>query len=274
MIYMTGWITERYWDYYMYTRDREFLAKRGYPMIKDCALFYLDFLKKAPHRKLPPQLKDSKYHVFPSVQGESGFKDAMDLCDKPQGVKHVRHALWCAIEASKTLDVDEDLRRDWQDRLDNLVGSDELAKLTPYERHCKICGPQGGEGGEPWKPVEKRQGVKPWERRSHTRPSSSPTYALTHSSSLAWDSILSGRRESSAMPNISFGSNLGFPAYVQQAATAAMAKMHVFFMSFLIVFSVLRNQSASLGKQDCDGQSHIGAKGPGKVLAGEHRVRA
>ena len=164
MIYMTGWITERYWDYYMYTRDREFLAKRGYPMIKDCALFYLDFLKKAPHRKLPPQLKDGKYHVFPSVQGESGFKDAMDLCDKPQGVKHVRHALWCAIEASKTLDVDEDLRRDWQDRLDNLVGNDELAKLTPYERYCKICGPQGGEGGEPWKPVEKRQGVKPWER--------------------------------------------------------------------------------------------------------------
>ena len=160
MVYMTGWIMERYWDYYLYTLDKEFLAKRGYPMIKDCALFYLDFLKKAPHPKLPPQLNDGRYHVFPSVQGESGFKDAMDMCDKPQAVKHVRHTLWCAVEASKALDVDAGLRREWQERLDNLVGCEELAKLTPYERHCRVCRPQG-EGGEPWKPVSERSAVSP-----------------------------------------------------------------------------------------------------------------
>ena len=136
MAYMTGWLMTRYWEYYRYTCDREWLAKRGYPFIRDCALFYLDFLLKAPNENLPPEVNDGKYHAFPSICGESGIKNAMQLCDGWQVMVHCRHALWAAIEAAKVLGVDEDLRAQWKDRLDNLPGAWGPGKRSPYELHC------------------------------------------------------------------------------------------------------------------------------------------
>lgn len=159
MAYVTGWMMNHYWEYYAYTRDRAWLKKRGYPMMKDVALFYLDFLKKAPSPKLPPELKDGKYHLFPSVGGESDFRNPMGLCDNAQVVKHCRHALWGAIESAKILNVDAELRAQWQDRLDNLVGADRLAKLSPYARYCELSrSPDDGEG-TPWTPAPKWNGT-------------------------------------------------------------------------------------------------------------------
>ncbi len=50
---------------------------------------------------------------------------------------HCRHSLWAAIQAAKILGVDEDLRRDWQDRLDNLTGQwGPDKKAAPYAQYC------------------------------------------------------------------------------------------------------------------------------------------
>ena len=137
MAYMTGWFMTRYWEYYQFTRDKEWLRTRGYPFIRDCALFYLDFLRKAPHPDLPPELKDGKYHAFPSICGESGINDPLKLADGWQVMIHCRHSLWAAIQAAKILGVDEDLRRDWQDRLDNLTGQwGPDKKAAPYAQYC------------------------------------------------------------------------------------------------------------------------------------------
>lgn len=122
MVYMTGWFADRYWERYEYTRDKVWLRERGYPFIRDSAMFYLDFLLKAPHPDLPSSLSDGKYHAFPSVCGESGIGDPMKLLDGWQVMMHVRHTLWCAISAARVLGVDESLREKWQDRLDNLPG--------------------------------------------------------------------------------------------------------------------------------------------------------
>jgi len=124
MAYMTGWFMEPYWEYYRVTMDKEWLAKRGYPFIRDCALFYLDFLKKAPNPNLPPELNDGKYHVFPSIEGESGFSgNPMDVCDKRQGVMHARTCLHLAIRAAEELGTDADLVAEWKERLENLVNT-------------------------------------------------------------------------------------------------------------------------------------------------------
>ena len=142
MAYMTGWFMTRYWEYYKYTCDREWLKARGYPFIRDCALFYLDFLLKAPNENLPPQLKDGYYHAFPSICGEADMKDPMKLCDGWQVMIHCRHALYAAIEASKVLGVDEDLRAQWQERLDNLPGDYRRGKkTTDYQWHCTLANP-------------------------------------------------------------------------------------------------------------------------------------
>lgn len=141
MAYMTGWAMSRYWEYYRFTLDREWLRTRGYPFIKECALFYLDFLKKAPHPDLPPNLKDGKYHAFPSIAGESSLKPGqpMTLCDQWSPIVFSGHCLWAAAEAATELGVDYDLAAQWRERCDNLAGY--ASGLEGYRRHCLLSSP-------------------------------------------------------------------------------------------------------------------------------------
>ena len=149
MTYMTGWAMSHYWEYYLYTRDADWLRTRGYPFIRDVALFYLDFLIKAPSEDLPPEAEGGLYHVFPSTDGESGLTgDAKDCMDRPCSVRMCRHALYAAIEASKVLGVDAELRAEWQDRLDHLAG--DAQGLAGYERFCKIAAQPEFGGAKPY----------------------------------------------------------------------------------------------------------------------------
>ena len=45
-----GWLAQDFWEHYEFTGDREFLARRAYPFMKECALFYLDSLVKHPSK--------------------------------------------------------------------------------------------------------------------------------------------------------------------------------------------------------------------------------
>ena len=160
MAYMTGWAMTRYWEFYQYVRDRDWLAKRGYPFIRDAALFYLDFLLKAPHPDLPPGLRDGKYHAFPSVDSEDGLTgDPMHVTDRPDTMRFIRHALFAAIEASRTLGTDADLRARWQERLDNLAG--QPAGLSPYERHCLLSAPPEFGDARPYRAPVRWSGGTP-----------------------------------------------------------------------------------------------------------------
>jgi trehalose/maltose hydrolase-like predicted phosphorylase len=39
-----GWVSQFFYEYYLYTGDKDFLAKRALPFMKEAALFYEDFL--------------------------------------------------------------------------------------------------------------------------------------------------------------------------------------------------------------------------------------
>ena len=41
------WLCHHLWDHYLFTGDREFLAKRAYPAFKESSLFFIDSLVKA-----------------------------------------------------------------------------------------------------------------------------------------------------------------------------------------------------------------------------------
>ncbi|MVM30320.1 glycoside hydrolase family 95 protein [Spirosoma sp. HMF4905] len=49
-IWVSGgaWVSHHLWEHYRYTQDRTFLQKRGYPAMKEAALFFVDFLVKDP----------------------------------------------------------------------------------------------------------------------------------------------------------------------------------------------------------------------------------
>jgi len=49
-IWPTGgaWLCRHLWEHYLFTGDREFLAKRAYPILHDSALFFVDYLVRDP----------------------------------------------------------------------------------------------------------------------------------------------------------------------------------------------------------------------------------
>ena len=105
------WLATHVWDYYDYTRDKKFLKEVGYDLIKNSAIFAVDYLWKKP---------DGTYTAAPSTSPEHGPID--------QGATFVhaviREILLNAIDASKVLGVDAKERKQWQE---------VLAKLVPYQ---------------------------------------------------------------------------------------------------------------------------------------------
>ena len=104
------WLATHVWDYYDYTRDKQFLKETGYELIKTSAQFAVDYLWKKP---------DGTYTAAPSTSPEHGPID--------QGATFVhaviREILLNAIDASKVLGVDKKERIQWEE---------VLAKLAPY----------------------------------------------------------------------------------------------------------------------------------------------
>jgi alpha-L-fucosidase 2 len=60
-----GWLSRHFWEHWEYTGDREFLARRAYPFLKEVGAFYLDYL-----------VKDAagRYMVIPSMSPENYIK--------------------------------------------------------------------------------------------------------------------------------------------------------------------------------------------------------
>ncbi len=102
------WLATHVWEYYDYTRDKQFLKEVGYDLIKSSAVFAVDYLWKRP---------DGSYTAAPSTSPEHGPVD--------QGATFVhaviREILLNAIDASKVLGVDAKARKQWQEVYDNLV---------------------------------------------------------------------------------------------------------------------------------------------------------
>ena len=146
MAYMTGWAMNQYWWRYLYTHDTDWLRATGYPFIRDCAMFYTDFLEKG---------SDGFYHAFPSNQGEDGFTgDAKDYTDRAQIMQHLRYCLRAAIRAAEVLETDPDLRAAWQDRLDHCAGDDGKPplQLGGTEKQCREANPPEFGVGRPYTP--------------------------------------------------------------------------------------------------------------------------
>ncbi|MCC6445195.1 MAG: hypothetical protein IT210_17260 [Armatimonadetes bacterium] len=145
MAYMTGWAANQYWWRYLYTLDKDWLRETGYPVIRDAALFYTDFLKKG---------EDGLYHAFPSNQGEDGFSgNPKDYTDRAQIMQHLRYCLRAAVRASEVLETDENLRAEWKDRLARCAGDDGQPplKLTGIDKICEEANPPEFGRGMPYR---------------------------------------------------------------------------------------------------------------------------
>ena len=101
------WLATHLWEYYDYTRDKEFLKTTGYDLIRSSARFAVDYLWHKP---------DGSYTAAPSTSPEHGPID--EGTTFVHGV--VREILLCAINASETLKVDAKERKQWNEVLTHL----------------------------------------------------------------------------------------------------------------------------------------------------------
>jgi len=99
-IWVTGgaWLCQHLWWHYEFGGDRQFLARRAYPVIKEAALFFVDFLVKDP--------KTGWLISTPSNSPEQGGLVAGPTMDH----QIIRDLFRNCIEASRILGVDEELR--------------------------------------------------------------------------------------------------------------------------------------------------------------------
>lgn len=105
------WLATHLWEYYDYTRDKQFLKDEAYEIIKSSANFAVDYLWKNP---------EGIYTAAPSTSPEHG------PIDKGATYNHavIREILMNAIDASKVLGVDKQNRKEWETVLKN---------IAPYE---------------------------------------------------------------------------------------------------------------------------------------------
>lgn len=101
------WIASHLWDHYAFTGDRQFLAKRAYPVLREAAQFFLEYMVEHP--------KYGYLLTGPATSPENAFQ-APDgsVVSESMGPTHDRVLVYDlfthCIEATKILNIDEEFR--------------------------------------------------------------------------------------------------------------------------------------------------------------------
>ncbi len=111
-----AWLATHAWEHYDFTRDRAFLAERGYPLMKEAALFLLDTLVDdgKGHKVTGPSISpENRYRMPDGTVGSLAMGPVMDI--------EIAHLLFTrTIEAARILNIDNEFRVELGAALDKL----------------------------------------------------------------------------------------------------------------------------------------------------------
>ncbi len=141
---MAAWCCEHLWEHYLFTGDREFLARRGYPIMKEAAEFCLDFLVEDP--------KTGKLVSGPSTSPENRFRSPDGkVSNLTMGCAMDQQIIWDlfgnCLAAAEVLGIDDEFVNRVQAAQSRLAGpkvgsdgrlmewSEEFAEPEPGHRH-------------------------------------------------------------------------------------------------------------------------------------------
>ncbi len=139
-----AWMCTHLWSHYLYTRDTEWLRCEGYPLLKSCAEFFVDYMVADP--------ATGWLVTGPSISPENGYinenGNSLSLALMPTIDRNIVYDIYHAcIEASKVLGVDKPLRRQLEKDIKRLpplqIGSDgqiqewlhDVRRSDPSHRH-------------------------------------------------------------------------------------------------------------------------------------------
>ncbi len=139
-----GWLSRHLWEHYLYTQDLAFLKNTAYPIMKEAAEFYLDFLVEEP--------KTGLLVSGPSISPENSFitpnGERASLCMGPS-MDHqiIQDHLLSTVKASELLDTNMIFKYEILNILDKLtpvkIGKDgrimewsqDFEEAEPGHRH-------------------------------------------------------------------------------------------------------------------------------------------
>lgn len=110
-----GWLSQHLWDHYQFTQDRVFLKNEAYPLMKQSALFFVDFLLKDP--------KTGWLISTPSNSPENGGLVAGPTMDH----QIIRTLFKNCIAASESLGIDAEFRKTLEQKL-SLLAPNQIGK--------------------------------------------------------------------------------------------------------------------------------------------------
>lgn len=118
VLYWTGssaWISAIYFEYYLFTKDIEFLSSRAYPFMKECAEFYEDFYVYDENGKLKSYPANS-----PENHANGSFEGNGELCisiNPTMDFALLKELLTNLVFSAKLLDIDKDKIDIWEKML-------------------------------------------------------------------------------------------------------------------------------------------------------------
>ncbi|WP_186578225.1 glycosyl hydrolase family 95 catalytic domain-containing protein [Aquibacillus kalidii] len=98
-----GWLGHWFYQYYLFTGDKQFLEEQTIPYLMECVQFYEDFLIEDP---------DGKYRFTPSYSAENGCGD-----NATQDIAVAREVLQNLISSCRELKVHHSEIKKWEDML-------------------------------------------------------------------------------------------------------------------------------------------------------------
>lgn len=103
---LTAEVMKPFWMHYLYVCDKAFLEKRAYPVLRDGARFYADFVTPED---------DGYYHVVPTTSAEHWgiTRDFMLNKDTQSALTMAKYHLNAAAQAAKILGRDPEDARRW-----------------------------------------------------------------------------------------------------------------------------------------------------------------
>ena len=117
-----AWMSQHPWEHYLFTGDKNFLAKQGYPLMKGAAQFVLDYMIPAPTNTPFP----GKLVTAPSHSPENKFilpdgSISVQTYGATMDLEIIYDLLTHCIAASEVLDTDSDFRAECLAALKNLA---------------------------------------------------------------------------------------------------------------------------------------------------------